>query len=182
MGKYLFNILARILAFCSLFVTNNILFPLEKTPLFNVNLLTISSDSIWPNFSKLWPQIHINICGETIASNAIHNMENYVSNHAWPAIRSGSRDLVAEVAGEVIRQGKILLIAAAGLSLSIAGGQIIRHAFTTNRKRSESDSNLENEKTRKKRLVIIGTSMVVAGLAAILFCNIFSGQSAPASA
>lgn len=133
-----------------------------ERPVVEISFLSISCDSLFSlfNLNKM--------ATKTMASQATHTIENYLGSTAWPAVKQGSRELVAEMSSELIKQVQYtiekLFFAGAGLALVAAGGQVIKQ-------------NLVNpEKKQRLILLTIGAGMILGGIGAILFCDRLAGQ------
>lgn len=101
------------------------------------------------------------------------DIKKYLKEKTWPAIKTGTRELAGELSPTI----KKLFLAAAGLTIVLAGGQIVREALTTSSDYSKAknrDKNGHKKRTHLSRrivLCVIGTGLLVAGIGTILFSD-----------
>jgi hypothetical protein len=98
------------------------------------------------------------------------NMKNYIKEKAWPTLKRGTRELAGELSPTI----KKLFLAAAGLTLVLIGGKIVKEALST--PDEKPDDKTSKHKTfanlsRRTLLCTIGASMVATGIGTILFSD-----------
>ncbi len=157
-----------------------------EKPLLEINFLTLND---FAPFSGLLNNLSIGLfaLNKATSNEMSADAKNYLTNTAWPAVKQGSRELVAEISTEIVKQAeknippvktgidnsmdqsiKKLFLAAAGLVLVIAGGQMVREALAVSSKKNHKK---HNRSSRRTLLCTIGTGLVVTGIGAILFCD-----------
>lgn len=169
MRSSLFFFPARILCLLCLFFSNKPIRTGER-PVVEISFFTIHCDSLFSLFSLN------KMAAKTMASEATHTVEDYLSKTAWPAVKKGSRELVAEMSSEMIKQTQNtiekIFFAGSGIALVAAGGQIIRKTIV-------DPQWITGPKKNRRILLAIGAGMILGGIGAILFCDRLANQLTP---
>ena len=94
-------------------------------------------------------------------------IKDYIVQTTWPAVQIG----IDNAMGSSIKK---LFLAASGLVLVVAGGQIVKEALYGPTKPPDADQKedtKDGQLSRQKLLCAIGACMMVTGIGTILFCD-----------
>lgn len=104
---------------------------------------------------------------KTSANNLTNGIQSYFTNKMWPTLKKGAN---AAIGGSIKR----LFLAAAGLALVIAGGQLIKNTLTepaNTQDKPKKKISIRTHNSRRVLLYTVGTSMVIIGIGSILLCD-----------